>query len=370
MNWRGRFSPIGETFSPLARRQARKSRRRVAENQPKELPGIYCRHTLAERKHFKVRTYVPPWTWYVCETYITQKEAIGIKTKNAVDILVLGGTRYIGIKLVEKLLQAGHNVTIGTRGIATDFFGDRVQRLFLDRHDDESLRLALQGKKFDIVYDNLCYGSEDVKRLLDATQTNRYVLTSSRGVYMDFDGTFDPFTHNLEWCNFDMDDFSGVTYYEAKRQAETAAFQVYAHIPTVSVRFPIVIGTDDDSERLQFYAEHIRHEKPMNLVNLQTKHCCINVDEAADFLLWAGIGNFVGALDACAYGTFTIIEVVSYIEKHTGKKAIISTDGARGKCNTTPELILCNKKATELGFAFSNVNDWLYILLDDVCRTV
>lgn len=36
-------------------------------------------------------------------------------------ILVIGGTRYFGIHMLNELLSAGHDVTIGTRGIALDY---------------------------------------------------------------------------------------------------------------------------------------------------------------------------------------------------------------------------------------------------------
>ena len=39
------------------------------------------------------------------------------------NILVIGGTRYIGKLLVQRLLRAGHRVTIATRGYAPDPFG-------------------------------------------------------------------------------------------------------------------------------------------------------------------------------------------------------------------------------------------------------
>lgn len=41
-------------------------------------------------------------------------------------ILVLDGTRYFGIPMVEELLAMGHDVTIATRGNAGDGFGGRV----------------------------------------------------------------------------------------------------------------------------------------------------------------------------------------------------------------------------------------------------
>ena len=51
------------------------------------------------------------------------------------NILVLGGTRYFGIHLVNDLLAMGHNVTIATRGQTPDTFGDQVTRIHVDRND-------------------------------------------------------------------------------------------------------------------------------------------------------------------------------------------------------------------------------------------
>ena len=49
------------------------------------------------------------------------------------NILVIGGTRFFGVHMVNALLKNGHNVTIATRGITADNFGDKVTRVMLDR---------------------------------------------------------------------------------------------------------------------------------------------------------------------------------------------------------------------------------------------
>ena len=48
-------------------------------------------------------------------------------------ILVIGGTRFFGIHMVNKLLELWHSVTIATRGNAKNNFGDRVSRIILER---------------------------------------------------------------------------------------------------------------------------------------------------------------------------------------------------------------------------------------------
>ena len=46
------------------------------------------------------------------------------------NILVIGGTRFFGIHMVNELLIAGYDVTIATRGKASDSFGIRLKGYF------------------------------------------------------------------------------------------------------------------------------------------------------------------------------------------------------------------------------------------------
>lgn len=77
-------------------------------------------------------------------------------------VLVLGGTRFFGKRLVELLLRSQDNeVTLLTRGRTADAFGDRVARLTADRTDEAALERALSDTSWDIVYDNICYSAEE-----------------------------------------------------------------------------------------------------------------------------------------------------------------------------------------------------------------
>ena len=48
-------------------------------------------------------------------------------------ILLIGGTRFVGYQLTWRLLAAGHQVTLLNRGHSPDPFGTRVERLIVDR---------------------------------------------------------------------------------------------------------------------------------------------------------------------------------------------------------------------------------------------
>jgi 2'-hydroxyisoflavone reductase len=70
------------------------------------------------------------------------------------NILVIGGTLFIGRPLVAGLLKAGHQVTILHRKPGHDL-GKRVGEIVADRNDPAAVRQALSGRNFEVVFDNV-----------------------------------------------------------------------------------------------------------------------------------------------------------------------------------------------------------------------
>ncbi|MBI4446292.1 MAG: NAD-dependent epimerase/dehydratase family protein [Acidobacteria bacterium] len=101
------------------------------------------------------------------------------------DVLVLGGTGFIGIPIVEELLRANHSITVLTRGTHKPAFSKPVRFIQGNRTDPESLRKALSPRAFSVVIDNLAYTAEDVNTLVEILDgaVEQYILTSSVNVY-------------------------------------------------------------------------------------------------------------------------------------------------------------------------------------------
>lgn len=320
-------------------------------------------------------------------------------------ILVLGGTRFFGIHMVEALLDAGHDVTIATRGNAKDTFGDRVKRIIVERTSEESMKQALHGKHFDVVIDKLAYCSNDVRIAMDALDCDRYIHMSSTAVYdpkklntveTDFDGYERP----VVWCN--RPDFP---YDEIKRQAEYALWQKYSDKKWIAVRYPVVLGRDDYTNRLKFYVDHVISGTPMYIDNIDYQMSYIRSDEAGRFMAYlvdkdisgdfngAYNGVYNGAFNGASDGTISLREIINYVEEKTGKKAVLVDDDKRDEpvndevvdirpdvidkgrdtiaddidkapYNGDPEFCINTDKAKELGFEFSDIKDWIYDLLD------
>ena len=279
-------------------------------------------------------------------------------------VLVLGGTRFFGIHMVNELLKNGHDVTIATRGKAEDLFGDSVKRIVVERTDPESMKSALKDKHFDVVIDKLAYASNDVKYAMESLDCDRYIQMSTTAVYDpktlntvedDFDGKNRQFT----WCN--RGDFP---YDEIKRQAEEALWQVYSDKKWLAVRYPVVMGKDDYTGRLKFYVDHVKNSVPMNIDNIDYQMSYIRSDEAGKFLAYLVDKDVEGAINGSSSGTISLREIINYVEEKTGAKAVLDSDGDNAPYNGDPEFSINTDKAKSLGFEFTDIHEWIYELID------
>lgn len=278
-------------------------------------------------------------------------------------ILVLGGTRFFGVTMVEELLRQGHDVTIATRQRAKDGFGDRVRRLQIERTDPASMENVLKGRRFDVIYDKIAYCSNDIRNALDILDCGKYIYMSSTAIYdlkpdtreEDFDGL----APGLEWCS--RTDFP---YHEVKRQAEYALWQRYPDRNWIAVRYPFVVGRDDYTGRLLFYVENAMKSVPMQIDNLDEQMGFIHSEEAGRFMAFLADRNITGALNGCSHGTISLREILGYVESRTGKKANLSRQGREAPYNGVSEYSINTDKAEKLGFCFSHIDSWIYDLLD------
>ncbi|MEE2775399.1 MAG: NAD-dependent epimerase/dehydratase family protein [Acidobacteriota bacterium] len=101
--------------------------------------------------------------------------------------LLLGGTRFVGLRLLRALVSGGHQVTILNRGRREAPVPDGVERLFADRRNDEAVRavLADHPDEYDVVFDVTGYQPQNLEPVVDTLgeSIERYVFVSSFAVY-------------------------------------------------------------------------------------------------------------------------------------------------------------------------------------------
>ena len=141
-------------------------------------------------------------------------------------------------------------------------------------------------------------------------------------------------------------------------------WQKYRDRNWIAVRYPFVVGKDDYTKRLAFYVEHTMKSIPMDIDNLNSQMGFIRSDEAGKFMAFLVEQDIRDAINGSSEGTISIREIIEYVEKKTGAKAVVDQAGAKAPYNGEPEYSINTEKARALGFRFSILQDWIYELLD------
>ncbi|MFC8227238.1 NAD-dependent epimerase/dehydratase family protein [Streptomyces sp. NPDC057287] len=294
-------------------------------------------------------------------------------------ICVIGGSRYFGRLLVERLHAAGHQVTVINRGSTRPPAG--VEHLVVDRGDEPALVAALGSRTFDVTVDQVCYTPVQAAIAVRAFagRTRRYVMTSTIEVYdpaatgptalpahtpvpeEHVDPRAWPVAPDLPW---DDEAYLEAHYAEGKRQAE-AVFTRDGGFAFASVRSAHVLGggAQEFTGRLAYYSERIGKGEEIAVHAEALPTVFIHYEELADLLLWAATASdFTGPVNACSDGRLDVRELAAVVAAQSGGTPVHRTVAAGGTASPFSfdrHYAMSNTRAKELGFAFSHVDDWL-----------
>lgn len=282
-------------------------------------------------------------------------------------ILIIGGNRFFGRRLTQKLIENGDAVTLLNRGQHQDDFGSAVQRIVCDRKNSDLLSAKINGQDWDIVYDQVCYDAHEAKAACDifTGKTNRYIFTSSQSVYESGQNlaeiSYQPQFHQFTEIKTKEEDYS-----EAKRQCEAVFFEKHCALSVCAVRFPIVIGPDDYTERLKFHVQHVREGRTMAVPNLNAKISFIHSADAAEGLFLLGKINYAGPLNMASLEPVEVGFVIQEIEEKMGKKAIIDSKGDPSPYGIKNDWFMNIQQARSMGFKPRPVHDWLREVIGEI----
>jgi len=298
------------------------------------------------------------------------------------NVLVIGGTRFFGKLLVEGLLDAGHAVTIATRGQAPDTFGTRVRRLRVDRRDAAAMARTFAAELgFDLVYDQMCYSPLDAAISAEtfAGKVGRYVMASTIEVYNHLHGQVDrPLREDdVDLAREPVDmaypwhapEVAEAAYGRGKRQAE-AFFQQDGRLPVVSVRIGHVLaGPEDFTGRLQGYVRRVLARQPLWHAAAPGRSSFISAPGIAAFLLWAGQSSVLGPINAAARGPLSALDIHLRVaqglqlpaEARPVRSAVLPSELSPYDFPSRYEMDL--SRAESLGHRFDHSTDWLDALI-------
>ena len=168
------------------------------------------------------------------------------------NILVMGGTRFVGKPLVEQLLASGHHLTLFTRGNKPAPAG--VEHLIGDRSTPEGLQ-QLAGRRFDVIVDSSGRTLDDSRGVIERTgaPSHRFVYVSSAGVYAD-----------SELWPLDEDSPTDSASRHAGK-ADTEAWLRSQGIPFTSFRPTYIVGPGNYNPVESWFFDRIVHGRPVPL---------------------------------------------------------------------------------------------------------
>ncbi len=178
-------------------------------------------------------------------------------------VLVVGGTRFIGRHTVEEFRDADYDVAIFNRGSHDNPFADTdVEHVEGDRTEEGQLRLAADRVEPDLVVDCVAYHPGDVRAATEIfADVDAYVYVSSGAAYgaeeipkREDETPLEPCTP--EQATDDSMDSYGARKAEGDRAVAAAADR---GVRAMSVRPPIVYGPHDYTARLDYWIDRVLH---------------------------------------------------------------------------------------------------------------
>lgn len=167
-------------------------------------------------------------------------------------ILVMGGTRFIGVYLTKLLIEQGHEVVLFNRGNHPAPV-DGVPTIVGDRTDPSSLKTQLAGETFDAIFDNNGRELSDTQPLIEifGDTLQHFVYVSSAGVYLKSD----------QMPHIEGDAVDPKSRHKGK--FETEAYLQEQGVPFTSVRPVYIYGPQNYNPLEAWFFDRVVRDRPV-----------------------------------------------------------------------------------------------------------
>lgn len=174
------------------------------------------------------------------------------------ELLIAGGTAFVGRAIAHAAVARGHQVTVLNRGRTPSDLPATVERLVGDRMADLS---ALEGRHFDATIDTIAYRPVEVDALADALagRGGHHLQISSISAYGD-GGPMLGTEETLSLSTVPVSDdaaVTGETYGPLKAACERRAIERFGADATV-VRPTYVVGSHDATYRFPYWVARLQ----------------------------------------------------------------------------------------------------------------
>ncbi len=168
-------------------------------------------------------------------------------------ILIMGGTRFIGVYLTQLLVEQGHQVVLFNRGNRAVPSLQGVEQIIGDRTDATQLKAKLSQENFDVIFDNNGRELTDTQPLAEIFQdrVQHFVYMSSAGVYLKSD----------QLPHVEGDPVDPKSRHRGKHETETYLSQ--SGLPFTSIRPTYIYGPLNYNELESWFFDRIVRDRPI-----------------------------------------------------------------------------------------------------------
>lgn len=182
-------------------------------------------------------------------------------------ILIMGGTRFIGVYLTKILVDRGHEVVLFNRGNKPAPV-EGVNVIIGDRTDASQLKEKLSSEKFDAIFDNNGRELSDTQPLAEIfkDKVEHFVYMSSAGVYLKSD----------QMPHVEGDPLDPKSRHKGKH--ETEAYLREQGLPFTAIRPTYIYGPQNYNPLESWFFDRIVRDRPLPIPSngqhiTQLGHC-------------------------------------------------------------------------------------------------
>ncbi|MDJ0714852.1 MAG: NAD-dependent epimerase/dehydratase family protein [Prochloraceae cyanobacterium] len=167
-------------------------------------------------------------------------------------ILIMGGTRFIGVYLTKVLVEQGHEVVLFNRGNKPVPI-EGVRQIKGDRKDPTQLKDKLAKENFDVIFDNNGRELSDTQPLAEIFQDRieHFIYVSSAGVYLKSD----------QMPHIEGDPVDPNSRHKGKHQTEQ--YLAKAGLPWTSIRPTYIYGPQNYNDLEAWFFDRLLRDRPL-----------------------------------------------------------------------------------------------------------
>ena len=167
-------------------------------------------------------------------------------------ILIMGGTRFIGVDLTKTLVAQGHEVVLFNRGNKPAPV-EGVKQIHVDRTDASQLKEKLSQEKFDAIFDNNGRELSDTQPLVEIfkDRVQHFIYMSSAGVYQKSD----------QMPHVEGDAVDPKSRHKGKH--ETEAYLAQQKVPFTAIRPTYIYGPQNYNDLEAWFFDRIVRDRPI-----------------------------------------------------------------------------------------------------------